>query len=525
MPMDRYARCTPSRRSASAAGAVLMLASCVLGAGCVETPCGPRLRCDPPAEDESPPIPIPICPAEPAEGLVPEDACGVFASSSLGDDANPGTRDAPVKTMAKAIELAAQRIVPRVHACFETFPEAVRVGGSLEIWGGFDCTNGWIHSSEKEDTLLEPRAGEVPLTFEARSTSTLFDVAAHAASASTPGGSSIAAVVLEGADVRIHRGELIGGNGARDGDGAPGHPMSQPAKAGSHGVFGQDACTGDFVTGAEAVRTVCEEQGSMSGRGGEGTSDHGLSGGDGELMPIPNPSGFGLGGQGATSADNCINGTTGADGFDGAHGLGARGLGTFDANGVYLGVNGEDGGQGLPGQGGGGGGGTRAGAMFCGMFRKAGGASGGSGGSGGCGGRGGQGGDSGGASIGLVILNASVEINGAEITGALGGDGGDGGVFQIGGAPGAGALGGQGVGGSPFGCSGGDGGKGGNGGHGGGGHGGPSLGIAYVGTPPLLVMCEPHAGTGGKGGLGASPSVVGSAGDDGLAAGIVTFPQ
>jgi hypothetical protein len=242
-------------------------------------------------------------------------------------------------------------------------------------------------------------------------------------------------------------------------------------------------------------------------------------------MPIPNPSGFGLGGQGATSTDDCLNGNTGANGLDGAHGLGAQGMGTFNLQGAYVGVNGGDGGQGLPGQGGGGGGGTRAGAMFCGTFRKAGGASGGSGGSGGCGGRGGHGGGHGGASIGLVILNASVYIEGTDIAADSGGDGGDGGFFQIGGAPGPGALGGQGFGGAPFGCSGGDGGKGGNGGHGGGGHGGPSLGIAYVGTPPLLVMCEPHAGTGGKGGLGASPSVVGSAGDDGLAAGIVTFPQ
>jgi hypothetical protein len=255
-------------RLTGSAGTALLTASCALAldAGCVETPCGPRLSCDPPAEaadDDTPPIPAPLCPVEPKEGVVAEDGCGVFASSSLGDDANPGTRAAPVKTMARAIELAAQRIIPRVHACFETFPEAVRVRGNLEIWGGFDCKNEWIHASSHEDTVLEPESDEVPLTFEAKSTSTIFDVTAHAVPASTPGGSSIGAVALEGAVVHIHRGKLIGENGARGGDGAPSHPMNQSATAGTHGVFGQDACTEDFVTGAEPVQTVCEEQGSM----------------------------------------------------------------------------------------------------------------------------------------------------------------------------------------------------------------------------------------------------------------------
>jgi hypothetical protein len=266
-----------SWRLTGSAGTALLTASCALAldAGCVETPCGPRLSCDPPAEaadDDPPPVHVPLCPAEPKAGVVPEDWCGVFASSSLGDDSNRGTRDAPVKTIAKAIELADEE-THRVHACFETFSEAVRVRGSLgvrrnlEIWGGFDCMTGWRHSGGQRNTVIEAEPDEVPLTFESNSTCTVFDVEATAALATAPGGSSIAAVALEGAVVHIHRGKLIAANGARGRDGALGHPMNEPATAGNHGLFGQDACTEDFVPGADQVQTVCEEQGSTSGRG------------------------------------------------------------------------------------------------------------------------------------------------------------------------------------------------------------------------------------------------------------------
>ncbi|WP_437618327.1 hypothetical protein [Sorangium sp. So ce1151] len=526
--MPRPLQRTRSWRSAVAEAAALILASCALGAGCAEVPCGPRLRCEPPVE-EARPDEEPPCPDEPYENLVATDKCGVFVSSSLGYDQNRGTRDAPVKTIARAIELVAQEPQrrPRVHACAEPFSEAVRVRGTLEIWGGFECNRGWRHGGGENNTVIEPEPDETPLTFEADATATVFDLEARAAPATAPGGSSIAAIVLEGAGVTLHRGELVAGDGARGSDGAPGEPKNEPARAGRHGRFGQDACTGDVVPGGDqVVQTGCGLGDSIGGRGGDGTVDHGAPGGDGELMSIPNLSGFGLGGQGATSTDGCLAGQTGADGLDGAHGLGARGLGAFSQRGLYLGVSGGDGGDGFPGQGGGGGGGTRAGAMFCGTPRKAGGAGGGSGGSGGCGGYGGHGGGHGGASIGLVILGARVELHGTGITAARGGDGGHGGFFQIGGAPGLGAPGGQGFGGSPFGCSGGDGGKGGNGGHGGGGQGGPSIAVVVVGASlPVAMEAQLQAGTGGKGGLGANPNVAGSAGDDGLAIDVAGFPQ
>src|SRR5262245_13734908 len=47
--------------------------------------------------------PEPVCP-DPATAPAGED-CGVFVSSSLGDDGNPGTRAQPVRTIGQAIAI------------------------------------------------------------------------------------------------------------------------------------------------------------------------------------------------------------------------------------------------------------------------------------------------------------------------------------------------------------------------------------------------------------------------------------
>jgi hypothetical protein len=79
---------------------------------------------------------------------------------------------------------------------------------------------------------------------------------------------------------------------------------------------------------------------------------------------------------------------------------------------------------------------------------------------------------------------------------------------------------------SHYGCWGGPGGKGGGGGYGGGGLGGPSLGFAHLlGLPPALHESTSQTGTAGKGGPGGNQNVVGSAGEDGIKADSLGFPQ
>src|SRR5262245_57458243 len=82
----------------------------------------------------------PACPQDPAEGYVPE-ACGVWVSASLGHDVGPGTQAAPVRTLAKAMELASGKGPKRVYACGEEYMESVELPAGIALFGGFDCTS------------------------------------------------------------------------------------------------------------------------------------------------------------------------------------------------------------------------------------------------------------------------------------------------------------------------------------------------------------------------------------------------
>jgi hypothetical protein len=460
----------------------------------------------------------PQCIDDPANAMVADD-CGIFASSSLGDDKNPGTRKAPVKTIAQALALAAYA-KQRVYACAEIFPEAVAMPAGFTLFGGFNCEPGqdWAYIGASKQTIIKPTASAVALTLlqGAGGSIVVTDVQAEGPNASEPGASSIAALAKEGALAELRRCTLVANHGAAGRPGEPGDTHNTPADAGTPGKAGADACTADMVSGGAQVKTSCGGPTSIGAQGGNGGPTSGTTGADGQPAPAPNPLGLGLGGLGEGPGLACLEGTTGADGANGQEALGAHGSGHISESG-YAGVAGQDGSNGLPGQGGGGGGGRKAGALFCGPGPK-GGAAGGSGGSGGCGGKAGKGGGAGGASIALVSMaEAKVVVRKSHLKAGDGGNGGPGGVNQIGGAPGIPGDGGMGKNGSGFGCPGGQGGKGGNGGNGGGGLGGPSITVAYVGVPPEQHESFMTKGTPGKGGLGGNPSLMGSSGDDATA--------
>jgi len=489
--------------------------------GCHPYTCSDTVTCGTGKETEEP-----TCNADPA--LDPaEDDCGVFASESLGDDANPGTRAQPVRTLTQAISLA--RTGPlRVYACAEVFAEAVAVPSGLEVWGGLDCANGWGYLGGDARTVLAPASDLIPLQVEAAELggiATLADLRLEAADATLPGGSSIAMLVAPGAAVDLRRSELLAGNGAKGAPGARGG--EDPAKAGTPGNGGAVACSAHSVQGAPPVITVCGDATSVGGRGGDGNVTEGSDGNDGQPEPVPNPMGFGLGGSGELSGLQCWSGLDGENGADGAHGEGAEGPGRITVDG-WIGRRGEDGDNGITAQGGGGGGGSRGGSLYCGLGPNlpSGGASGGSGGGGGCGGRGGKGGGYGGASIGLVSFSGDVSLVATSIVTGNGGDGGAGGLAQLGGAPGARGLGGSSVGGSNAGCDGGNGGRGGDGGYGGGGLGGPSIGIAHLtGQLPGGHGAAITTGMPGKGGPGGNQAVDDGAGEDGGRYDTLGFPQ
>jgi hypothetical protein len=458
------------------------------------------------------------------------DECGVFVSTN-GKDANKGTKESPVATLAKAVELAAKK-GSRVYACAEMFEEALVLDVPAEVYGGLECEKTWAYVGDEKKTTLTAGADAIPLILKSgASDARIVDFAIHAADAVMEGGSSIA-VLADSATAELVRCELVAGNGAKGSAGAPGDPNGMSAVSGAAGNSGANACSDlDGTPGPDAtlvggakVTNNCSGDVSVGGRGGDGDV---LSGSDGSAGQIGVA---GQAGKGEPSAGmwDCTAGSglgnSGSSGETGSPGLGATGLGAISATG-FAGASGTAGTPGKAGQGGGGGGGAKGG-MICPGGVAGSGASGGSGGSGGCGGLPGQGGGPGGASIALVSLQAPITLTDCTLTAGKGGDGGAGGDLQPGGAGGIPGFGGQGVGGSKAACAGGQGGAGGNGGPGGGGLGGPSLGIAFQGKPPDRqgkTVVTP--GAPGAGGSGGSVNVAMNAGEAGKVGEEQEFPE
>ncbi|WP_437748014.1 hypothetical protein [Sorangium sp. So ce1504] len=483
-----------------------MLSAC----GAYSDSCWEALACAP--DPEPPPDP---CEGEP--GSAPAlDECGVFVSASSGDDGSPGTKDAPVKTLQRAIGLAAggrrdgEAPTRRVYACSGSFEEAISLPSGVDLWGGRRCEDGdWSFGGSAHRTTIAPGPVGIPVRVVegGGATSMIFGVRAVAADASTSDGKSSIAMLLEsGARAIVRSCEIVAGNGK---DGEPGEDASiERATDGVEGNDGASACTADVVRGALPAVTACGDGiESTGGSGGDGGIDGGRGGAPGQPEPVETPEGKGRAGLGASS-EPCTEGNDGEKGADGGRAGGAAGAGYLSAMYGWIGVRGEDGKKGGVGQGGGGGGGSKArGHMVeCRAGSPQGGAAGGSGGSGGCGGLGGKGGGYGGSSIGVVALYGSaVTLEATEVFTGNGGNGGVGGTGQPGGAGAPGGNGGK----RPPGdsemwpaCDGGDGGRGGRGGDAGGGIGGSSYGVASASASVTFGSgATLHLGNGGEGGL------------------------
>jgi hypothetical protein len=435
-------------------------------------------------------------------GATPHDnGClesGVFVRNE-GDDNGAGTIDAPLRTLAAAVN-AAQNGDGIIYACAQLFAEELVMPAGIQFYGGLDCDAGWAWTSTRT-TIAPALAGAVPIRLvgSAGADPLIEDVDALAPEGATPGGSSIA-LIANDISATLRRMSLVAGDGQA---GSAGSSMGTPATAGLQGKAGNAAncSTTPVPGGGTTANPSCST--SVGGAGGSGGNLTGSSG----LPGAPSTPGGGIGGAGQPSSGPwlCPTGLmNGLNGVVGPSGVGANALGTITTMG-YVGAAGGLGGTGAVGQGGGGGGGAKEppGCELTGT-----GAGGAGGGSGGCGGIGGGGGSAGGASIALLSDNASLTLDQVLLESGTGGDGGPGGSGQPGGAGGPGGVA------ALLGCAGGSGGIGGTGGTGGGGRGGHSLGIAYVGAAPTIRDADfvtGNAGSGGPGGNAGSDGVAGTA--------------
>ena len=262
--------------------------------------------------------------------------CGVFVSSSMGDDKNPGSQKEPFKSLQSAIAAANGR---PVYACGESFREPVSVTTGVTLYGALDCANGWAYDGSKK-TALTASADAIPLTLSASATGavvSVFDFAITAADASAAGGSSIA-VLANGATATLARVDLVAGKGADGavgiapaGSGMKGADAPVPVPAGALDGCGTAA---GVLGGGEPGSSMCPDgMDTSGGPGGSGTNRPG--GGDGSSAP-PKPQQpnatmghDGLGGAGQTSNTPCDPGDQGANGLPGTMpGAGAKGIGS-----------------------------------------------------------------------------------------------------------------------------------------------------------------------------------------------------
>ncbi|MGV3619583.1 MAG: hypothetical protein ACO1OB_02130 [Archangium sp.] len=427
----------------------------------------------------------------------------VFVNPVNGDDSNAGTRIEPVQTLAEALTRNRSQVY---LATGTSSTGTLQVNDAVAIYGGYDGTS-WARTS-----MLSVIAGRLWAAPVDGGRVVLEQLDVQPPAMTQPGSASYAVTVSNAASTsRIERCRLNGGVGA---DGADGLDAGTVAN-GSPGGAGTVA---DGGVGGAAVS--CGDAGSSFAgfRGGAGGTIASL--GDGA-----NGEGGVLAGTGAQQNLCVLPPCTGIDGGAGlAGGVGAMST-TRAADPAADFLGGLDGGwwfgaqlsswtPATPGRGGGGAGGG-GGVSVSGVIVSRGGGAGG-GGAGGCGARSGTAGQSGGASISLVLWNASPTLRNVQLVGGTGGRGGNGGAA---GSPGAGGVGGSGSPGENVSDAGigGSGGRGGNGGAGGpgrrgpGGWGGPLIGVFCGGgaAPNVDATVTWQTGTAGAGGTGDPNGAVG----------------
>ena len=426
--------------------------------------------------DRDPPPPGCDTPTEPLKN--PEkclvDSFGVFVSPS-GDDSNAGTKEKPLKTIGKALQIGRDRVV----VCEGEYAGSLDVTRAVEIYGGVSCD---FKKAGAKAKVVASKPGYGIKVEKVAALVILADLDVVGMNAAALSESSVGVFVTQSADVKVLRSRVEAGDGA-DASAARDGSFSYPADALLKGANADDKGTGlfsDDTPGAGGASGTCPGGGSTAGGIG------GVPGGQGN-DGNPRPPG---GAKGGVSGDCSLVAGAGTPGSPGMDRQGATPVATLATTGL-TGVKGQDGAPGTIGGGGGGGFGIMG--------------AGGGGGAGGCGGQGGFGGGAGGSSIALLSFSSTVSLEATDLVAKTARPGGAGGKGQIGQA---GGFRGNGSGGA---CQGGNGAKGGDGGGGGGGAGGIAAGIAWSGgkepTKDATTKITRPTGegpAGGEGGAGAS---------------------
>jgi len=445
------------------------------------------------------------------DGIDGTESAAIFVSVT-GNDANPGTKSQPKRTIGAGISAAGSSTKTQVYIGHGTYNEKVILANGISLYGGYssidwsrNATNQAVIQGAFSTNMIGIQGNNIT---SATTVDRLWVTTAN--TSSTGAGnygiylSNCTALTLRFCTVRSGN----AGAGVAGTTGPNGVAALNNASAGQNG-----SCDGLNGGGGSGGTSTCGRSGGAGGAGGAEGNNRGANGSAG-IGGTPG----GVGGNGCDggccsgcTASPGANGTNGANGGAGTNGNG--GSGGVVSGGFWVGGSGASGGPGTNGNGGGGGGG--GGGQGGTVVDDGGGNGGGGGGAGGCGGTGGTGGTAGGGSFGVFMVNSTgIVLTNNNITSGNGGQGGTGGNHGTGGSGAAGAAGAAVCTGEVGkGGNGGSGGNGGDGGYGGGGAGGASYAIYRSGTTVTLSGNVLTAGVGGAGGnSGGNAGIAGGSG-------------
>ncbi|NPC76408.1 DUF1565 domain-containing protein, partial [Corallococcus exiguus] len=259
------------------------------------------------------------------------------AGEDTGD--NRGTRDTPLKTLTRALQLVQQSDGGRrnVYLAVGTYAESapLEVTVPVSIHGGYTHTgNNWLRPTQEPSVL---QTGPYAVTVAGVTDGGVLLDRLHVMSttAATPGTPSVALRAINSQEVRLRHSILEAGRGANGSEGGPGNRGG----AGHQGLAGIDGLSTNDPIGGDGGSAACAAP-FVGGPGGTGgTANIGGLGTNGR----PTSDGGVGGAKGASAALSCEGGSDGGSctctgGEGGGGGKGPNGFpGTPGDGGVGMG--------------------------------------------------------------------------------------------------------------------------------------------------------------------------------------------
>ncbi|MEM9489070.1 MAG: peptidoglycan-binding domain-containing protein, partial [Myxococcota bacterium] len=257
----------------------------------------------------------------------------IFVDIEDGNDANGGTKQAPLATISIAIEAAAAADPPKaVLIGTGVYEDSVELRPGVSLYGGFDPDQDWLRDSVLYG--VELRGGLLAMVARDIEVPTVVDgmvISTASAGPSDFGQSAIGILASNARELTLRDVIVTTGNGGPGQDGLPGNDGSDSFNGGAgnpgceeSGSIFCNNCT--RPAGGISGGSFCARSGGQGGRPGraENAGDTGAAGTGG----TPG----GAGGPGNGNGDG-ITGEDGDSGEDGANGNGGEWIGSFTENG------------------------------------------------------------------------------------------------------------------------------------------------------------------------------------------------